>query len=171
MTWESLIVSLISGGGASLLVCFFFLGKYKEKVDNIEKMDISSIKTNIAILMEFKIWATKFLDDKLFQSRSPLTLTPEGQSLIKDSGFQDIFEKVKNDLAQRLLETKNPTTQYDAQEYARGLMDDISREEYDAFLPIKTYAFEKGKDYAQILRAGSILLRDYYLAQHPEIKN
>jgi len=43
--------------------------------------------------------------------------------------------------------------------------------EYPPFQPIKKYAFEQGKDFLQILRAGAILLRDFYLKEHPEIKD
>lgn len=62
---------------------------------------------------------------------------------------------------------KNPLTKYDVQEKARSLMDELTG--YPAFQPIKTYAFQNGVDFPQILRAGALLLRDYYLSQHPEI--
>jgi len=44
-----------------------------------------------------------------------------------------------------------------------------SKNNYAAFAPIKSYAFNTGNDFGQILRAGAILLRDYYLDKHPEI--
>ena len=165
MSWEVILTGLLSGAAVSLIAWLFIAATYKEK------MDIQSIKSNVDRLMEFKNWATKFIDSQLFQAKSPLSLTAEGVKLVKDSGFEKIFETVKDELANKLLEERNPQTKYDVQEYARGFMDDFSRKKYAPFLPIKTYAFEKGMDYAQILRAGSILLRDHYLLIHPEIKN
>ena len=97
--------------------------------------------------MEFKNWATKFIDSQLFQAKSPLSLTTKGEKLIKESGFKAIFEIVKSELAKELLEKMAPKTRYDAQEKARSFMDDLSRKDYKSFLPIKTYAFEKGEDY------------------------
>ena len=120
--------------------------------------------------MEFKIHAGKFMDNQLYQKNSLLSLTEMGQKLIKDSGFEDIFNTIKDDLTQEFFTEQNPKTKYDVQEKARGFMDDYSRKEFSHFLPIKTYAYEKGEDYTQILRAGSILLRDYYLEKHPEIE-
>ena len=66
------------------------------------------------------------------------------------------------------LQDKNPMTQYDVQEEARELMDSLT--DYQPFAPIKIYAFEKGQDFRQILRAGAISLRDYYLSTHEKIK-
>lgn len=101
----------------------------------------------------------------------PLSLTAQGTKLLKASGFKIIFENVKDDLIKRFFEEINPKTMYDTQERARQWMDNLSREDYEPFIPIKSYAFKTGSDYAQILRAGSILLRDYYLEKHPEIKD
>jgi hypothetical protein len=46
-------------------------------------------------------------------------------------------------------------------------MDELT--DYPPFQSIKDYAFDSEQDFAQILRAGSILLRDYYLSKHPTI--
>lgn len=99
---------------------------------------------------------------------SPLQLTEEGISLVKESSFEEIFENQKHSLSE-LLFNMHPNTKYDVQEMARALMDNLR--EYPSFSSIKTYAFNNGKDFGQILRAGSILLRDYYLQIHPEIQN
>lgn len=127
---------------------------------------LGDTKTEVDKLLEFKISAQKFIDSKLYRSDSPLNLTEFGIQLIRDSGFKEIFPSVKDDLV-KMLEEKKPKTQYDVQEMARALMDELT--EYQAFQPIKTYAFKNGKDHQQILRAGAILLRDYYIIKHPEL--
>jgi len=169
----TLLVSIVASTLLAIISVSLLAGKYKEKVDNLMNLkvhdELNNIKNNISSLLEFKNWATKFIDSQLFQAKSPLSLTTKGEKLIKESGFKAIFEIVKSELAKELLEKMAPKTRYDAQEKARSFMDDLSRKDYESFLPIKTYAFEKGEDYAQILRAGSILLRDYYLQIHPEI--
>jgi hypothetical protein len=109
----------------------------------------------------------KFIDNQIYKSKSPLALTELGIKLIKESGFETIFEAEKDNLCEKLSNI-HPQTRYDVQEKARALMDELTQ--YPPFQTIKSYAFDCGQDFAQILRAGSILLRDYYLSKHPEIK-
>jgi hypothetical protein len=174
MNLESFLLPFTSIIG-SVIISFIFIGIYKEPInsmkDRLTILENYNLHTEIAILKEFKEHAKKFIDNKLYTAASPLNLSEEGRKLIKDSGFETIFEKVKDELIKKLSESRKSKTKYDVQENSRGFMDDFSREEYEPFLPIKTYAFDHGKDYAQILRAGSILLRDYYLLKHPEIIN
>ncbi|OGI86001.1 hypothetical protein A3A05_02730 [Candidatus Nomurabacteria bacterium RIFCSPLOWO2_01_FULL_41_12] len=174
----------ISVGGVviSALTAFIVssmkIGEYKNKVDTLEttigkdehagmRKTMGDCKTEVDKLLEFKTSATKFIDSNIYKNNSPLDLTDFGKKLVKDSGFETIFETTKDDLADKLLKEKNPKTKYDTQEMARALLDELT--EYPAFQPIKKYAFEHGNDVTQILRAGAILLRDYYLKKHPEI--
>lgn len=163
-------VSLVAGAGAAI----FVIGQYKAKVDRViddqkdcdKKRD--AMKTELDKLLEFKTQAQKFIDEQIYNKKSPLSLTDFGKKLVTESGLGKIFEDVKDDLVTQ-LEAYQPTTQYDVQENARALMDSLT--EYEPFQPIKQYAFEKGQDLAQILRAGAIMLRDYYFEKHPEVVN
>jgi uncharacterized protein YihD (DUF1040 family) len=161
----------------SFFIASIRIGEYKNKVDALEttvgkdehcgfRKTLGDTKTEVDKLLEFKTSAQKFIDSKIYQSNSPLSLTDLGKTLVSESGFENIFNSVKDDLCLK-LQDKNPKTKYDAQEMARSLMDDLT--DYEAFQPIKKYAFEKGTDFTQILRAGAILLRDYYLQKHSEI--
>ena len=79
------------------------------------------------------------------------------------------IDKIKDELADK-LEDENPSSQYDVQEKARRILswDMIDDERFE---PIKDWAYKNGKDFDQILRLGSIPLRDYYFEKHPEIVN
>jgi hypothetical protein len=166
------VINLIVSAIVAVLSVAFLIGKYKEKVDNLEKekdkngTKVDDLRSETDKLLEFKVNAQKFMDSKIYQSGSPLKLTDFGQKLVEESGFVTIFGEVRDDLVMK-LEEKKPLTQYDVQEIARALMDELTK--YSAFQPLKTYAFKNGKDYQQILRAGAILLRDYYLEKHPKI--
>jgi hypothetical protein len=172
-----IVLSLITGFGVVAL--------YKGKVDRLEKdveklekkvdatrtdceAKIAMLRTDSDQLLEFKTQAQKFIDKNIYKDQSPLSLTEFGQQMVDDSGFKEIFEQVKDNLVE-MLEEQKPDTQYDAQEKARSLMDSLAS--YQPFKPIEKYAFEHGKDLNQILRAGAILLRDYYITKHPEIVN
>lgn len=179
MDWTTILTSIITSVAVSALTAWgvfaFMVGISKARFDNLQNANLPEVvKTHeikLAVLDEFKNNTTNILDSKLFKAKSPLSLTEEGHKLLSDSGFKTIFENVKDDLIKRFFEEINPKTQYDTQERARQWMDDLSRKEYEPFIPIKSYAFKTGADYAQILRAGSIPLRDYYLERHPEIKD
>ncbi len=172
---DGLIGGLV-GGGVTLLIglvgSLVFFGRKFEQIDGLKEDQkkqqgkIEEFDREISALKEFKANVQKFMDDKIYKSKSPLSLTDFGQKLIEESGFDKVFEEEKDNLVQK-LEAKNPTTQYDVQEMARLLMSELT--DYAPFEVIKTYAFEHGKDFAQILRAGAIPLRDYYLEQHKEI--
>lgn len=157
----------------SLIILTLKVGKYQQKVDDLkEEKDksnhkIDSLRSDMDTLKEFKLMAQKFIDRELYKSKSPLTLTELGVQLVSDSGLEKVFHLEKEKLASMLSE-RRPETQYDVQEKARALMDELT--EYPPFESIKTYAFKNGQDLGQILRAGSILLRDYYLQIHSEIK-
>lgn len=166
----NLVVSALVGAGTAL----FVIGQYKSKVDRMEK-DLEKmadrkdiLRTDVDKLLEFKIQAQKFMDRSIYRDQSPLSLTDFGEELVNDSGLRDVFDEVKDDLA-GMLEEMEPTSQYDVQEKARALMDSLAG--YEPFRRVEKYAFDHGKDLNQILRAGAILLRDYYFEKHPEIIN
>lgn len=172
-----ILINLVVSGCVGFFAASFKIGEYKNKVDTLEtnmgkddhcglRKTTGDIKTEVDKLLEFKTNTQKFIDKNLYKDQSPLSLTEFGKKLVEESGFQNIFLNVREDLASKLSE-KNPKTKYDVQEMARSLMDELN--DYIAFQPMKTYAFEHGKDYGQILRAGAILLRDYYLDLHKEI--
>lgn len=173
---DNSIISALIGAGSTFFVLLLgylvFFGKKFEKIDKLEKEQekqdkkIDEFITDIATLKEFKSNTEKRLDNEIYKAKSPLSLTDFGKKLIEDSGFNTIFEQEKDNLV-AMLEKKDPKTQYDVQEMARLLMSELT--EHAPFAPIKTYAFINGKDYGQILRAGAIPLRDYYLQRHSEI--
>lgn len=164
----NLIVSAIVGAGTAL----FVIGQYKSKVDRMEK-DLEKLsdrndilRTDADKLLEFKTQAQKFIDRSIYKDQSPLSLTDFGEELVNDSGLKVVFDDVKDDLAEMLQEME-PVSQYDVQEKARALMDNLAG--YEPFKRVEKYAYDHGKDLNQILRAGAILLRDYYFDKHPEI--
>lgn len=139
----------------------FNAGKIEARVEAMDSR-IRKMEGDVAAIKEFKKNTEKFIDHSLYGGNSPLSLTDDGERLVRDSGLKDTLsnESVQSDLLEMLKE-KNPETRYDIQEMAREMMDGLS--EHDYFKSVKEYAFENGKDVRQILRAGSIMLRDEYI--------
>ncbi len=162
------VIAIIGGILTYIVVLKVMEEKVRRMEDDVKELKEQKnlMKTELDKLSEFKVSAQKFIDSKLYTAQSPLNLSDFGKQLVKDSGFLKIFENVKDDLVSK-LEGLQPTTQYEVQEKSRALMDDLT--EYEPFKPIEKYAFENGTDLSQILRAGAILLRDYYFEKHPEV--
>lgn len=131
-------------------------------------MDLSSLISEIEVL---KNLCEQILEiNKEDSPPKPLTLNKQGRFLIKDSGFEEIFETCKDQLVERVRVKWDPETKYDVQDRAQEFMFYHSSDNKSPFVVLKTYAYKNGKDYSKILKAGGILLRDYYLEKHPEIK-
>jgi len=173
----SVVSSLIVSALTAFLVSIFRIGEYKNKVDWHEatmgkdehsglRKTVGDMKSEVDKLLEFKTNAQKFMDKTIYKDLSPITLTDFGKQLLRESGFDEIFPSIRDDLVKK-LEAEKPKTQYDVQEKARFIMDNLT--DYPAFQPLKKYAFDNGKDFQQILRAGAIPLRDYYLEVHQEM--
>lgn len=173
MPFITIAANILIAGIVGWLTVWATMAKYQQKVDDLKEekdkacAEIKLLRTDVDTLKEFKVNAQKFIDKSLYESKSPLSLTAFGKKLVVESGFESIFPSVRDDLVAKLA-LKTPNTKYDAQEKSRELMDELK--EYPAFAPIKTYAFKNGLDFGQILRAGAILVRDYYFSMHPEIK-
>jgi uncharacterized protein YihD (DUF1040 family) len=163
-------INLVVGGMGGVIVVLIKMAKYQQKVDDLKEdmkeaiKKIDALRTDADTLKEFRSNAQKFIDKNLYESKSPLQLSEFGKKIVEESGFARIFSECKDDLVQKLKQ-KDPKNQYDVQEKARALMNELG--EYIPFQQIKTYAFKNGLDFLQILRAGSILLRDYYFSLYP----
>lgn len=165
----NIIISVVSGvlGVISTLLYFSLkIGKYIEKIDTIERSTtrINALELQVAALQQFE----KNAGPKIFISKSPLTLSIYAENLLKEVDFYSFFENIKEDLAKR-IDQLHLKTRYDVQEKCREMLSTIKDE--DIFIPLKTIAYNKGRNYNDIIAAASIPLRDYYLSVHPEIKD
>ena len=103
----------------------------------------------------------------LLSPGSPLKLTEAGQDLAEHvDGYNFIVQNREFFVA--LLEQVNPTTGYDVQETARKVLTDTVS--HPIFNPIKEIIYQEGSQIEPVISVLSIILRDTYLQEHPEIK-
>lgn len=165
------VLSILINVGVSLAIAalsvYGMLSKYREKVDQLEKREektqgeIDTLRSDVDRLLTKVGSLEKSIDsiNSLAQSHSPLALTTGGRKLVEDSGFMILFDKIKDELADK-LEDENPSSQYDVQEKARRILswDMIDDERFE---PIK----ETGRT-----KMGKILIKSYDLVvSHFEI--
>src|SRR3989344_5431371 len=95
---------------------------------------------------------------RIIQATSPLNLTDYGKQLVRESGFVKLLQD-NRDLILNWMKEMNPKNQYDAQEFSRKAL--LDHKDEALLQPLKDYAFQHGEtSFEQILRAGSIVLRD-----------
>ena len=169
------VVSLITSVITAIVSISLSMGKYKEKVDALEKYNEKSeehygkLSETVAKLGEWKRITQRDTDIKrgVLISESPIALTEKGEKLLEDSGFNEIFEKVKDELV-RMLEEKKPENKYQTEDRAGILMEELT--DYEPFKPLQEFVYSNSEhDLGTILRAGVIKLRDYYFEKHSEI--
>ncbi len=176
MDWITLVISVLISVLGAVATSFLTLGKYKEKVDRLEKdnaeyrQKLEQLGKDGEVMKERVQNIQKAVDNlaNTAKANSPIKLTDKGWEILNDSGCYKIFEENK-DIYLKELEEKAPRSQYDVQEKAYALMSD----KYNApeFRPIEAWAFNHGKTMDEIIRLCGYPLRDYYFEKHPEIVN
>jgi hypothetical protein len=143
MNWESIIIPSLSGllGVVGTLMLFALkIGKYVEKIVNLEKTieKVSMLEKYVSALQEFQKNAPQ-----IFVGKSPLGLTIYAETLLKDVEFQEFFKTVREKLVEK-LDLMQLKTRYDVQEKSKELLQQVQNE--DIFIPLKTKAYDKGKN-------------------------
>lgn len=88
-----------------------------------------------------------------------LSLSDKGESVLKSSGFINMFEDHRDEILRKIKDSK-PHTKYDVQENATNIVMDLKDEDY--MRPIKDYAYQKEESVEEILFIGGIYARDRY---------
>ena len=102
------------------------------------------------------------------ESKSPLVLNDYGKKTLQESGFNTIFETMKEELLAAVA-ANNPRNRYQVQTESEKVMLTMVNDE--RFEPLQKYIYEHPKvNIPLILMTGAIPLRDYYLEKHPEIE-
>lgn len=139
----------------------------------------NAISNNISALITFLTTKHTDLQSGLFQSFSPIQLTPIGIDVLEKSGGKNYLEKHISDLVSE-MEMQQFKSALDVQNYATTLI--INRFNTDDFIQIRNYIFQNpvykmavGGDIsinsAVINQVMSIYLRDKYFEKYPALKD
>lgn len=159
------LVQLALGALAGFLAATFQLGKYKEKVDNLEKK-VADLEQKVDGIQQRLVECATKLDERtqpyasLTKRKSPVSLTDEGESLLQRSGADKFVLENKDELIQKIKD-KNPKSAYDVQTYARQVVESLQND--DRFTPFKDFVYKEGIDIEPIFIVMSIYLRDIAL--------
>lgn len=90
---------------------------------------------------------------------SPLHVTEFGDKLLRESGFYDVLQANRDHLV-GLVKEKTPKTNYDIQQDATEIVQDLLESDDEMALKLKEYAFNNGYDLGILAAPAGIALRD-----------
>jgi hypothetical protein len=149
-------------------------GKTEKLEDKMPKIEImfSKIETGLILLNKMLLEKTIISQSCYSNENSPRTINDIGQSLLKESGANKIFEAKKKMLLSD-LELKTINSLLELEREALNVMlahgDDLD------YKPVQDFAFEhptyQGNPltYTDILFIMALKLRDFYQVKHPEL--
>lgn len=144
-----------------------YFGRKLQVLDHLDKT-MSVVKDNIKIISNALIAAGNVAwDGTLLKDYSPLTLTEEGRKYLEQTGFAQVFSDHQAIFLEAIAH-EQPGTKYDVENLA--VKSVFLNADADFMQPVKEYLYNNPKDNLPALaKVGGVLIRDAYLASHPEI--
>lgn len=146
---------------AGAVITFFV---YKDRVDSMSK-SVDKLSEEMRQIRDKVISCETSLKERaqeqFWQRQSPVSLTPSGEKLLKDSGGHDFVAFNLQELSSKVDDAK-PKTAYDVQEQSQKVLQ-VLRDD-DRFNTIKDYAFKEGMALEVIIQVMALYLRDRILA-------
>lgn len=144
-----------------------YFGRKFQVLDNLDRT-MTVVKDNIKIISNALVVSGNVeWDGTLLKDYSPLNLTEEGKQYLEQTGFIQVF----NDHQQAFLaviEHEKPNTKYDVENLA--VKSVFLNADADFMQPVKEFLYNHPKDNLPALaKVASVVIRDTYLASHPEI--
>ncbi|HEY4963862.1 MAG TPA: hypothetical protein VIH90_04165 [Candidatus Saccharimonadales bacterium] len=164
--WANIIIPAAISLVVSILGVWGLLSKYREKVDQLEKIDaqkrLSSLEGRFEALQSQVNSLQQNSPSNFVKTESPMSLTDNGKQLLEDSGIKkfidDNFDSLLAELQNTLSPKGNDYSAYDVHTIALDTV--ISHADDKDFLPVKDYAFKEGSNLENIQLVGGIYLRD-----------
>lgn len=153
-------------GISSLVLGLLYIGRKLQILDDLQA-GVVKVKTNLKVVSDFLTRTSTEFDHTELQAYSPLTLTTEGKSLIKDLGFDTVFEEHKDDFF-TCIDEEEPKLKYDVEQAAISAVSFLADQDYMS--PLKVFFYNNPA--RNIQNTGPTLgvyVRDQYLVEHPEI--
>lgn len=157
---------LISVGVISILGAFIYIGRKLQILDDLKKTT-SIIKANVKVIGDHLTKSDKGFNCNELQSYSPLRLTKEGEKIIKNIGFEEIFKAHKNDFY-NFIDGESPKLKYDVELASIQSIEALSEKDYMKFLKIFFYN-NPDRNLQNFSPTLGVYIRDKYLEAHKEI--
>ncbi len=154
--------AIVSLGIPTIVAVLIYIGRKLQALDGLEKTVEKEIKPDLKNVRE----RFSALEGKLSgytKSFSPIALTPEGKTLLENSGLKTYIDNHQNSMFDFCNENLDMDTAYDIQESVFYYFEHelAFTDEYDTY--IKEYAYNQGVSTEVLRRLGAIYFRDLSL--------
>jgi len=160
---NTIVVSL---GLPTMVVAAIFVGRKLQILDDLQST-VNKIKSNIKVVSDYLVKNNSTFSPTELQAYSPIKLTQVGNDFIKKIGFDNIFEKHKNDFF-RCIDDENPKLKYDVEAAAIKSVSSLYDKDYMELLKVYFYN-NPNRNISNTAPTLGIYIRDKYLENHPEI--
>lgn len=141
-------------------------GKKLQVLKTLE-VTVEKIKINVKVISDYLAKHQTKFDLKELRTYSPLQLTEDGKKFITDIGFDNVFEKNKDDFF-HFIEGENPKLKYDVELAAVKSIQVNAQKDYMSFLKVFFYNTPT-RTLENTAPTLGVYVRDKYLEEHPEI--
>ena len=109
----------------------------------------------------------RWVDEHVYvSSQSPLKLTPEGQQMLNDSGFDEFFNANKERFF-AFINAEKPKSEAEVEKAARNLMFYLDTKHTPKIELIENFSYKIGRPVADVIFAYSIEIKERYLKRYP----
>ena len=153
-------------GIPSSIAGLIYIGRKLQILDQIS-LDVGILKHNSKVVTDYLTKYQTDFEPKELHAFSPLQLTNEGNGLISEIGFDDVFEEHRNEFF-GFIDSEYPKLKYDVEASSIKSIYTLSDKPYMDFLKIFLYAHPE-RNMQNITPTLGVYIRDKYLERHPEI--
>jgi len=160
LQWVNTIVVLL--GLPAIIASLIFIGRKLQTLDSLKKEVDDNIRPDLKDVRE-RFATLEGKSSALFQTHSPISLTPKGEQYLKESGLKVYIDEHQDDLMEECGLNKKMETPYDVQQVAFEFFSEHDFPQ-DVEDKVKTYAYEQGVSLEALRRTAGIYFRDLGLA-------
>jgi hypothetical protein len=153
-------------GFSAMIGGFIYVGRKLQVLDDL-KSTIDKMKTNIKVIGDFLTRNHSSFNSSELQSYSPLKLTYEGDRLVVETKFDNVFRDHKEDFFS-YISNEQPKLKYDVQAASIKSIYALYDKDYMSFLKIYLYN-NPDRSMANVAPTFGVYVRDQYLREHSEI--
>lgn len=128
---------------------------------------LGKMKENILVIVTHLASSRSKLNPSLIKQMSPLQIQPEGQKILEESGFIDIFRNNKTRFFKN-IEIKKPRTKLEVEDNSIYSFLEVMSDD-GVLNPIKTYLYQHPDVRETFPTLAGVYIRDRYLNEHLDI--
>lgn len=163
---DNIWLAILTSFGVATIGGLIYIGRKLQILDDL-KITLDKVKLNLKVVTDFLTKDNSEFDPSELQSYSPYQLTSKGQDFVKSIGFEEVFDKYKEEFF-KYISDEDPKLKYDVELAAIKAISVFGDKEYMSFLKIYLYNNPK-RSLENVAPTLGVFLRDKYLSAHPEI--